>query len=97
MSATRRITVKIAGKEYAMTIPQSEEEKYRRAAAEINQMISNYRGSYVAEDEEYLAMAALQMGLHKVNLEMDRNLNNEMLALEEIENRIDNYLSKVNE
>ena len=32
MAATRRISVRLAGKEYPMTIPQAEEEKYRRAA-----------------------------------------------------------------
>lgn len=49
MSRTRRITVKIAGKEYAMTVPQDDEEKYRRAAREINELISAYKGSFVAD------------------------------------------------
>ena len=46
--ATRRITVKIGGKEYPMTINQNDEEKYRRAAKEINKLIAAYKASYVA-------------------------------------------------
>ena len=75
MSRTRRITVKIAGKEYAMTVPQDDEEKYRRAAREINELISAYKGSFVAEPEDYLAMAAMQVAVNKVNLEMDREID----------------------
>ena len=40
MAATRRISVRLAGKEYPMTIPQAEEEKYRRAARDINSLIA---------------------------------------------------------
>ena len=40
MAGTRRISVKLAGKEYPMTIRQAEEEKYRRAAQAINSLIS---------------------------------------------------------
>lgn len=80
-----------------MTIPKSEEEKYRRAATQINSMISAYKGSYVAEDQEYLAMAALQMALHKVNLEMDRQLSDQMQTIEEIGAKIDTYLNSTKE
>ena len=58
--ATRRITVKIGGKEYPMTIKQNDEEKYRRAAKEINKLITAYKASYVAEPEDYLAMAMIR-------------------------------------
>ncbi len=35
--------MKLAGKEYPMTIRQAEEEKYRRAAQDINALISVYK------------------------------------------------------
>ena len=87
MSRTRRITVKIAGKEYAMTVPQDDEEKYRRAAREINELISAYKGSFVAEPEDYLAMA--------VTLEMDRSMSDQIDALDEIGREIDSYLNDI--
>ena len=78
MSRTRRITVKIAGKEYAMTVPQDDEEKYRRA-----------------EPEDYLAMAAMQVAVNKVNLEMDRAMSDQIDALDEIGREIDSYLNDI--
>ena len=95
MSRTRRITVKIAGKEYAMTVPQDDEEKYRRAAREINELISAYKGSFVAEPEDYLAMAAMQVAVNKVNLEMDRAMSDQIDALDEIGRELDSYLNDI--
>ena len=93
--ATRRITVKIGGKEYSMTIKQNDEEKYRRAAKEINKLITAYKASYVAEPEDYLAMAAIQVAVGKVTLEMDRSLSNQLAELEALNREIDNYLNDV--
>ena len=93
--ATRRITVKIGGKEYPMTINQNDEEKYRRAAKEINKLIAAYKASYVAEPEDYLAMAAMQVAVNKVNLEMDRALSDQIDALDEIGREIDSYLNDI--
>lgn len=52
-----------------MTIPQAEEEKYRRAARDINSLIAAYKTRFMAEPEDYLAMAALQVAADKVDLE----------------------------
>ena len=93
--ATRRITVKIGGKEYPMTIKQNDEEKYRRAAKEINKLITAYKASYVAEPEDYLAMAAIQVAVGKVTLEMDRSLSNQLAELEALNREIDNYQNDV--
>lgn len=93
--ATRRITVKIGGKEYPMTINQHDEEKYRRAAKEINKLIAAYKASYVAEPEDYLAMAAIQVAVGKVTLEMDRSLSNQLEELDALNREIDNYLNDV--
>ena len=93
--ATRRITVKIGGKEYPMTINQNYEEKYRRAAKEINKLIAAYKASYVAEPEDYLAMAAIQVAVGKVTLEMDRSLSNQLEELDALNREIDNYLNDV--
>lgn len=93
MAETRRITVKIAGKEFAMIIPAHEEEIYRRAAADINQLVSAYKASFVAEPEDYLAMAAIQTAVLKVDLERKREMSDQAEALEKIESKIDSYLN----
>ena len=91
MAAKRRIKLKVIGKEYPMTIQQNEEEKFRRAAQDLNALISAYKTRFVAEPEDYLAMAAAD----KVGLEMDRKLSDEEKALSELEQEIDDYLNKI--
>lgn len=92
---TRRITVKVAGKAFAMTVPAADEEKYRRAAEDINELISAYKGSFVAEAEDYLIMAAIQMAVSKVSLEMEREMTEEMERLKKLEEEIDGYLNNM--
>ncbi|HJB85184.1 MAG TPA: cell division protein ZapA [Candidatus Alistipes merdigallinarum] len=95
MAGKRRIKLKVIGKEYPMTILQNEEEKFRRAAQDLNALISVYKTRFAAEPEDYLAMAAIQIAADKVGLEMDRELSDEKKALTEIEQTIDNYLNKI--
>ena len=93
MAGKRRISVKLAGKEYPMTIPQAEEEKYRKAALDINSMIAVYKTRFMAEPEDYLAMAALQIAVDNFGLEMARELTEEMDRLQEIGREVDGYLN----
>ena len=58
-------------------------------------MISAYKTRFVAEPEDYLAMAAIQIAADKVGLEMDRKLSDEEKALSELEQEIDDYLNKI--
>ena len=63
MAGTFRITLKIAGREYPLTIDPAEEWRYRKAAKEINELVNLYAKRYSADMENYLAMAALQTAL----------------------------------
>ena len=77
--------MKLAGKEYPMTIRQAEEEKYRRAAQDINALISVYKTRF----------AALQVAVDKVGLEMNREMTEEAQRLQKIEREIDDYLNNI--
>ncbi len=63
MAGTFRITLKIAGREYPLTIDPVEEWRYRKAAKEINELVNLYTKRYSADMENYLAMAALQTAM----------------------------------
>ena len=78
-----------------MTIPQAEEEKYRRAARDINSLIAAYKTRFMAEPEDYLA--ALQVAADKVDLEMKGEMTDQAVRLQEIERRIDGYLNDIKE
>ena len=73
MAATRRISVRLAGKEYPMTIPQAEEEKYRRAARDINSLIAVYKTRFMGMNRE---MTEEAQRLQKIEREIDDYLNN---------------------
>ena len=81
-----RITLRIAGREYPLTIDPKEEWKYRKAAKEINELVNLYTKRYSADMENYLAMAALQIALmgisEQVSYEMEPVLD-ELKKLEE--------------
>ncbi len=74
MANELRIILKIAGREYPLTINRADEEKYRRAAKEINELVTMYSKRYSADMENYLAMVALQMALMNVQREMNPDI-----------------------
>ena len=91
-----KITLKIAGKSYPdIEILRHKEEVYRRAERELNAVVEGYRKRFRAEDDEYLAMAALQMAYNCVELEMKGNLDSEEERLRQIEEQIDAYLKEI--
>lgn len=95
MSQKLNIKLTIAGKSYPLSIERESEEKYRRAEAEINDLVTEFRGRFRAETEDYLAMAALQIALANVEMEMSRSLGDEIDALVDIDRRLDDYLNTI--
>ncbi|MCL2560767.1 MAG: cell division protein ZapA [Rikenellaceae bacterium] len=93
MSQKLNIRLTIAGKSYPLSIERENEEKYRRAEVEINELVTEFRGRFRAENEDYLAMAALQIALANIEMEMSRSLGDkEVDALAQIDRRLGNYL-----
>lgn len=80
-----------------MTIPQAEEEKYPPRRPGHNSLIAAYKTRFMAEAEDYLAMAALQVAADKVDLEMKGEMTDQAVRLQEIERRIDGYLNDIKE
>ena len=87
------IKLTIAGKVYPLTIDRVKEERYRRAESEINKIVTEFRGRYRAEREDYLALAALRIALENVDMEMSRSLGEEIDALKTIDREMDEYLN----
>lgn len=87
------IKLNIAGKSYPLTIERAMEEKYRRAEREVNQLVSTYRGRFRAESQDYLAMAALQIAVSNVEMEMSRSLGEELDTLKELDIKLDDHFT----
>lgn len=95
MAEKFNIKLTIAGKSYPIPIDRDKEEKYRRAEKEVNRLVSKYKTMYVAEPNDYLAMAALQLSLNNVEMEMSRSLGDDIDNLVEIDAKLDQYLNAI--
>lgn len=96
MPTNLHINLKIAGKSYPLNIDSSKEEKYRRAEKEISDLIAKFRANYPRrEEQEYLAMSALQLSLRNVEMAMSRSLGEDKDALVEIDSELDKYLNSL--
>lgn len=95
MESPLKIHLNIAGRTFPLTIERAREERYRRAEREVNQMIRRFKESYRADSEEdYLAMAALQISLTNVERELQGSMESEQQRLERLERQIDDYLNQ---
>ena len=87
------IHLKIAGRSFPLAIEREDEERYRRAEREVNELVAHYKNNFRGDENDHLAMAALQIALEKVTLEMSRSLGAEMDALVELDRKLDNYMT----
>lgn len=89
------IKLTIAGKVYPLTIDREKEERYRRAEGDINKIVAEFKGRFRAETEDYLALAALQIALANIDMEMSRSLGEEIDALKDIDRELGDYLNSL--
>lgn len=60
-----RIHIKIDGRTYPLNINREDEERYRKAAKTVNEMIAKFRKVFQDNDnQDIMAMAAFQMALN---------------------------------
>ncbi|MFL2585560.1 MAG: cell division protein ZapA [Parvicellaceae bacterium] len=81
------IKVSIGGRTYPLTINRDEEEKIRKAAAEIDKSIKDLKNNYAVIDmQDLLAMTALQFASDTVStnnsVEFDK-LSKEVMSLKD--------------
>jgi cell division protein ZapA (FtsZ GTPase activity inhibitor) len=68
------IKVVVAGRNYPLTIDESEKEAVERAAEDINKRIQFLRDNYAVKDvQDLLAMTALQVAVKKATPEASSN------------------------
>jgi cell division protein ZapA len=88
------INININGRIYPLKIDRRQEEKYRKAAKMINDIVLEYKKKYVNQDsQDFLAMTAFQFVLK--NLEMEERAD-ETPVLEELrllDEQLSDYLS----
>jgi cell division protein ZapA len=89
MAQSFRITLKIAGREYPLTIDPTREWEYRQAAKEINELVTLYSKRYSADMENYLAMAALQTAMTGIRAGMSEEMESVLNELKKFESELE--------
>lgn len=83
------IKIKMAGREYPMTVKFKDEERVRNAAKMLNEKLKQYRSQYGIEDkQDLLAMVAFDVFVEKLN---------EAETLQEIDNTVVDKINHLNQ
>ena len=90
-----RINIKIDGRIFPLEINRDEEERYRKAAKKVNEIVSSFRKTFRdQESQDILAMSAFQLALSNAELE-DRNDNSFFIDdLKDINDDISDFLKE---
>jgi len=94
MTEKLSINVKIDGRNYPLKVERENEEKFRKAAKIINDIVLQYRQKYVTSDsQDVLAMTAFQFVLKTIELEEQVNLSPMFDELKKLDEDLGDYLS----
>lgn len=93
MAETRSITLKICGKDFAVTIPVQDEYIYRYAAQELASAVAAYQAGWKGQPEDYIYLAALHMAVSKVRLEKGNATTKNAELLEAINKKLEEYIT----
>ncbi len=93
MTEKLSINIKIDGRSYPLKVEKENEEKYRKAAKIINDIVLQYRHRYAQSDsQDFLAMAAFQFVVK--NLELEDKVDQSPLfdSLKKLDEELSEYL-----
>lgn len=90
-----RIRLNIAGKSYSLDINREKEEVVRLAERRVNEWFTTLQSQYEAQDEDYLALAALNIALQAIEVENSRSMGQDLDELNKLDRQLDDYLNKL--
>ncbi|MFY9150960.1 MAG: cell division protein ZapA [Prolixibacteraceae bacterium] len=94
MTEKLSINIKIDGRSYPLKVDRENEEKHRKAAKIINDIVLQYRQKYVNNDtQDFLAMAAFQFVLKALDLEEKVDRSPLFDELKQLDEELGDYLS----
>jgi cell division protein ZapA len=94
MTEKLSINIKIDGRVYPLKVDRENEEKYRKAAKIINDIVLQYRQKYLTSDtQDVLAMTAFQFVLKTIELEEKVDQSPLFDELKRLDEDLGDYLS----
>ena len=87
------ININIDGRVYPLTIIREDEEKYRKAAKILNDIILQYKKKYANNDsKDFLAMTAFQFVLKNIEMEEQADASPFIEEIKELNEVLGDYL-----
>jgi cell division protein ZapA len=94
MTEKLSINIKIDGRNYPLKVERENEEKFRKAAKIINDIVLQYRQKYVNSDsQDFIAMAAFQFVVKNIDLEEKVNQSPLFDEIKKLDEDLGDYLS----
>ena len=94
MTEKLSINIKIDGRSYPLKVDKENEEKFRKAAKIINDIVLQYRQKYQTSDPvDVLAMTAFQFVFKTIDLEEKADRSPLFDELKKIDEELGDYLS----
>lgn len=94
MTEKLSIKIKIDGRDYPLKVDRENEEKYRKAAKIINDIVLQYRQKYLNSDsQDFLAMTTFQFVLKNIELEEKVDRSPLFDELKKLDEDLGDYLS----
>ena len=94
MTEKLSINTRIDGRNYPLKVDKKDEEKYRKAAKIINDIVLQYRQKYVNNDsQDFIAMAAFQFVVKNIDLEEKVDQSPLFEGLKKLDEELSDYLS----
>ncbi len=88
------INININGRTYPLKIDRRQEERYRKAAKMVNDIVLEYKKKYVNQDaQDFLAMTAFQVVLKNLEIEDQADESPILDELKELDEQLSEYLS----
>ena len=91
----QKISIFIGSKSYTLNVPRENEEILRKAAKDVNLLLAKLQSQYQAENEDYLAVAAMEFAVKALSLEANAGTEKEAKELTELDNRLSDYLNRL--
>lgn len=95
MAEPLKIHLTIAGRKYPFTINRAQEELYRKAEKETNEMIAKIKSVYQLDEEGLLAYAAVLIALGKLEMSTARSLDDDLEELTKLDRQLEAHLAKL--
>jgi cell division protein ZapA len=95
MAEKLSINIKIDGRTYPLKVDRQNEEKFRKASKQINDIVLQYRQKYFTSDaQDFLAMTAIQFAVKSIELEEQVDYSPFYDELLKLDDELGEYLSR---